>query len=106
MTDTNTTIPESIKDRELLDGLIIEAVDYLNKIDEIKFDIKEVREVATDKDGKLALSAKYFNSLVKAAYDSSKIKRQIQELQESLDDLSVLRVACVDDDQELNQDEQ
>jgi hypothetical protein len=103
MADTNTTIPTSVTDRELLASLISESVGYLITIDKIKSNLKEVREVTTDKEGKLALSATYFNSLVKAAYDSSKIRRQIQELQESLDDLSVLRLPTEDED---DQDEQ
>ena len=106
MTDTNSVIPVSITDRELLISLIEESVGYLNEQDKIKANLKEVREVATDKLGKLAMEGKVFNALVKAAYDSSKIKQQVRQLQDSLDDLSVLfkdDFMCVAED---DQDEQ
>lgn len=86
-----SVVPESITDRELLTNLIKESVGYLNKIDEIKFQLKEVKDVATDKDGKLALDSAAFNSLVQAAYNANAIKTKISKLQNSLDDLSVLK---------------
>lgn len=86
----NTVVPESITDRQLLVSLIKEAAGYLDKIDDLKFNVKEVVDVATDKDGKLALSSSDFNALVKAYREETKLKTDIAKKQSALDDISVL----------------
>ncbi len=86
----NTIVPASSTDRELLVALIKEAADYLNQIDELKFQLKETVSVASDKNGKLAIASTDFNNLVKAFREAEKVKQDIAKKQSSLDDLSVL----------------
>lgn len=88
--ELNNNIPAAPADRKLLLGLIVEAVAALKGVDKIKEELKEIAGVATDKQGKLKMKAKTFNALVKAAYDADKVVAQIEGLQNSLDDLSVL----------------
>lgn len=85
-----TSLPESINDRKLLSSLVDEAVGYLNEIEIAKQRLKGVVEVATDVDGKLNLEGKYFNALVKAAFDLVKVEAKAEELQSSVDDVKVL----------------
>lgn len=87
----NTTIPDAIKDRELLDSLLNEANGYLREIDRQKHLLKGVKETMTDKHGKLNLDTKYVNKLIKVNYNKLKIVGQVRELQSTLDDYDVLK---------------
>lgn len=87
-----TTLPASIEDRKLLSSLIDEAVGYLQEIEIAKQRLKGVVEVATDTEGKLNLEGKYFNGLVKAAFDLVKVEAKAEELQSSVGDVQVLRM--------------
>ena len=84
------TLPASIGDRKLLSSLIDEAVGYLQEIEVAKQRLKGVVEVATDAEGKLNLEGKYFNGLVKAAFDTLKVAAKAEELQSSVDDVKLL----------------
>lgn len=86
----NTIIPASQTDRALLIALIKEAASYLDSIDELKFQLKEVVDTVKDKDGKLNIASTDFNNLVKAYREAEKVKQDIAKKQSSLDDLSVL----------------
>lgn len=86
----NTIVPASITDRQLLVALIKEAAGYLDHIDELKFQLKEVVDTASDKDGKLAIASSDFNALVKAYREKEKIEKDIAKKQSALDDISVL----------------
>lgn len=85
-----TTLPASIEDRKLLSSLIEEAVGYLQEIEVAKQRFKGVVDVATDAKGKLNLETKYFNGLVKAAFDIYKVEAKAEELQSSVDDVKLL----------------
>jgi hypothetical protein len=87
----NTSLPDSVQLRELLDSLLDEAVGYLREQDRCKSLIKGVMETLTHNDSKLQLDNKYANQLIKARYDLVKAKEKAAVLQSVLDDLAVLK---------------
>jgi hypothetical protein len=87
----NTSLPESVQHRQLLDSLINEAVGYLKEEDRLKSLRKGVMESLTHNDSKLQLNTKYANGLIKARYNLVKAKEKATELQSVVDDIEVLK---------------
>ncbi len=85
------TLPASPTDRALLLAYIKQVASFLDKIDNLKAEIAEVTGAVTDKEGKLQMKAKDFNSRVKAYREAEKLKDQVASLQEALDDVEVLK---------------
>ncbi len=87
----NSSIPESIEKRQLLEKYLEEIVGYLSEIDRQKIYIKDVRQSLVDSEGKFNLDPKYVSRLIKVAYDKFKISKQINELQETIEEYNVLK---------------
>lgn len=87
-----TTIPASPEHRKLLKEYIKEVSGYLDKIDKLKAEIKDVLDVVTDKNGKLKMPSKVFNIRVKAYREAAKLKEQVVDMQDALDDISLLNI--------------
>lgn len=85
-----TSLPESINDRKLLDSLLNEAIEYKNKSKYYADLLRGVKETLTSEDGKLNLDPKYANSLIKTKYDLFKAETEAAKLQSSVDDVKVL----------------
>lgn len=85
-----TSLPESINDRQLLDGLLNEAVEYKSKMKYYSDLLKGVKETLCDSDGKLNLDPKYATKLIKAKADLYKTETEAANLQSSVDDVKVL----------------
>jgi len=85
-----TSLPESINDRKLLDSLLNEAIEYKNKAKYYADLLKGIKETLTSEDGKLNLEPKYANSLIKTKYDLFKAETEAAKLQSSVDDVKVL----------------
>jgi hypothetical protein len=85
-----TSLPESINDRQLLDSLLKEAVEHKNKVKHYNDLLKEVKQTLSDEDGKLNLDPKYVTKLIKAKYDLFKTETEATNLQSSVDDVKIL----------------
>lgn len=85
-----TSLPEAIGDRKLLDSLLNEAIGYKNRVKYYEDLLKGVKETLTSEDGKLNLDPKYANSLIKTKYDLFKAEIEAAKLQSSVDDVKVL----------------
>jgi len=85
-----SSLPESINDRRLLDSLLNEAVEYKNKMKYYSDLLRGVKETLTSEDGKLNLDSKYAGKLIKAKYDLFKTETEATSLQSSVDDVKIL----------------
>ena len=81
-----------MKEKELAEQkLDVQKKEFSSVENNLKEEIAKVVGVVTDKDGKLQMKAKDFNSRVKAYREAEKLKEQVTALQEALDDVEVLK---------------
>lgn len=85
-----SAIPNSPKDRELLDAYLNEGVSILKTRDRTTKDLKDVMENLSGNESKLRLDKRYAAKLLRVRYDQFKIKAMVSDLQTALDDSSVL----------------
>lgn len=78
------TTQHTPEQQKLLSALVKESAQYLDKIDELKFQNKEVVSTASDKDGKIGIPATEFNQLVKSYREKEKVEEQVAKLTNSL----------------------